>query len=72
MQNQRTNTSFLKVMINFLAFLYWALYVLFDSPQAPKNIAEEVIANMKKKYNGKPVFYITEPCEGTRVLTLPK
>jgi len=27
---------------------------------------------MKKKYNGKPVFYITEPSEGTQVLTLPK
>jgi hypothetical protein len=47
-------------------------FVLFDVPQAPKNIAEKVIANMKKKYEGKPVFYITEPCNGTRVLTIPK
>jgi hypothetical protein len=43
-----------------------------DSPQAPKNIADKVIGNMKKKYKGNPTFYITEPCEGTRVLTLPK
>nr|AGM32946.1 galactokinase containing protein [Coptotermes formosanus] len=39
---------------------------------APKNIAEKVIANMKKKYKGNPTFYITEPCGGTQVLTLPK
>lgn len=39
---------------------------------APKNIADEVIANMQKKYKGNPTFYITEPCEGARVLTLPK
>jgi hypothetical protein len=60
-------------MLNIIAFfLYWALYVLFHSPQAPKNIAQKVIENMKKKYEGNPVFYITEPCEGARVLTLPK
>lgn len=39
---------------------------------APKHMADKVIANMKKKYTGNPTFYITEPCEGTRVLTLPK
>jgi hypothetical protein len=43
-----------------------------ESSQAPKNIAEKVIANMKKKYKGNPTFYITEPCGGTQVLTLPK
>jgi hypothetical protein len=43
-----------------------------DSSQAPKHMADKVIANMKKKYTGNPTFYITEPCEGTRVLTLPK
>jgi len=42
------------------------------SSQAPKNIADKVIANMKKKYKGNPTFYITEPSEGARVLTLPK
>jgi len=40
--------------------------------QAPKNIADKVTANMKKKYKGNPTFYITEPREGARVLTLPK
>ncbi|XP_021914614.1 galactokinase-like isoform X2 [Zootermopsis nevadensis] len=39
---------------------------------APKKTAENVIANMKKKYEGEPVFYIMEPAEGTRVLTIPK
>jgi hypothetical protein len=42
------------------------------SSQAPKNIADKVIANMQKKYKGNPTFYITEPCEGARILTLPK
>jgi hypothetical protein len=46
--------------------------MLFDSPQAPKTIADKVIENIKKKYKGKPTFYITEPCEGARVLTLPE
>lgn len=39
---------------------------------APKTIADKVIENMKRKYNGKPTFYITEPCDGTRILTLPE
>jgi len=42
------------------------------SSQAPRNIADKVIANMKKKYKGNPTFFITEPREGARVLTLPK
>jgi hypothetical protein len=46
--------------------------ILFYPPQAPKTIADKVIENIKKKYKGKPTFYITEPCEGARVLTLPE
>jgi hypothetical protein len=53
-------------------FFIELMYVLFDSSQAPKTIADQVIENMKKKYKGKPTFYITEPCEGARVLTLPE
>jgi hypothetical protein len=55
-----------------LHFCIELTYISFDTPQAPKTIADKVIENMKKKYRGKPTFFITEPCEGARVLTLPE
>ncbi|XP_069685126.1 galactokinase-like [Periplaneta americana] len=39
---------------------------------APKDLSDKVIAHMKKKYKGNPVFYVAEPSEGTRILTLPR
>lgn len=38
---------------------------------APKDLSDKVIAHMKNKYKGDPVFYVTKPSEGTRILTLP-